>query len=68
VGLTAARSEARVVEQKRLTKGRAALLLVLSALGAVVSATVLHGWYVYLGFGIVAIGLFIGFTRWNRKY
>jgi uncharacterized membrane protein len=68
VGLTAARSEARVVEQKRLTKGRAALLLVLSALGAVVSATVLHGWHVYLGFAIVAIGLFIGFTRWNRKY
>ncbi|MGB2897642.1 MAG: hypothetical protein WBB89_00150 [Candidatus Acidiferrum sp.] len=68
MGLTAARSEARVVEQKRLTKGRAALLLVLSALGAVVSATVLHGWRVYLGFAIVAIGLFIGFTRWNRKY
>jgi hypothetical protein len=68
VGLTAARSEARVVEQKRLTKGRAALLLVLSALGAVVTATVLHGWHVYLGFAIVAIGLFIGFTRWNRKY
>ena len=57
-----------MVEQKRLTKGKAALLLVLSALGAVVSAKVLHGWYVYLGFGIVAIGLFIGFTRWNRKY
>jgi uncharacterized membrane protein len=68
VGFTAARSEARVVEQKQLTRGRAALLLVLSALGAVVSATVLHGWHVYLGFAIVAIGLFIGFTRWNRKY
>ena len=57
-----------MVEQKRLTRGRAALLLVLSALGAVVSATVLHGWYVYLGFAIVAIVLFIGFIRWNRKY
>jgi hypothetical protein len=68
VGITAARSEARVVEQKRLTKGKAALLLVLSALGAVISAKVLHGWYVYLGFTIVAIGLFIGFIRWNRKY
>jgi len=68
VGITAARSEARVVEQKRLTKGKAALLLVLSALGAVVSAKVLHGWYVYLGFAIVAIILFIGFIRWNRKY
>lgn len=68
MGLTAARSEARVVEQKRLTKGKAALLLVLSALGAVVSAKVLHGWYVYFGFAIVAIGLFIGFILWNRKY
>ena len=54
-----------MVEQKRLTKGKAALLLVLSALGAVISAKVLHGWYVYLGFTIVAIGLFIGFIRWN---
>jgi hypothetical protein len=68
VGIAATRSEARVVEQKRLTKGKAALLLVLSALGTVVSAKVLHGWYVYLGFAIVAIVLFIGFIRWNRKY
>jgi 4-hydroxybenzoate polyprenyltransferase len=68
VDITAARSEARVLEQKRLTRGRAALLLVLSALGAVVSATALNGWHVYVGFAIVAIGLFIGFTRWNRKY
>jgi hypothetical protein len=57
-----------VVEQKRLTKGKAALLLTLSAVGAIVSATELHGWYVYAGFAIVAIGLFIGFIRWNRKY
>jgi hypothetical protein len=57
-----------VVEQKRLTKGKAALLLILSALGAIVSATELHGWHVYLGFAIVVIGLFIGFIRWNRKY
>jgi hypothetical protein len=57
-----------VVEQKQLTKGRAALLLILSAAGAVVSATALHGWHVYLGFAIVAVGIFIGFIRWNRKY
>jgi hypothetical protein len=68
VGFARARSEARVVEQKQLTKGRAALLLILSAAGAVVSATALHGWHVYLGFAIVAVGLFIGFIRWNRKY
>jgi len=68
VGITAAGSEARVAEQKRLTKGNAALLLALSALGAIASATLLHGWHVYVGFAIVAIGLFIGFTRWNRKY
>jgi hypothetical protein len=67
VGFAPAKSEARVVEQRRLTKGKAALLLVLSAVGAIVSATVLHGWHVYLGFAIVGIGLFIGFIRWNRK-
>ena len=57
-----------MVEQKRLTKGKSALLLILSALGAIVSATLLHGWHVYLGFAIVGIGLFIEFIRWNRKY
>ena len=57
-----------MVEQKRLTKGKAALLLALSALGAIVSATMLRGWCVYAGFAIVAIVLFIGFIRWNRKY
>jgi hypothetical protein len=68
VGIAKARSETRVVEQKRLTKGKAALLLVLSALGAIVSATMLHGWHSYLGFAAVGIVLFIGFIRWNRKY
>ena len=68
VGIAKARTETRVVEQKKLTKGRAALLLILSALGAIVSATMLHGWRVYWGFAIVGIGLFIGFFLWNRKY
>jgi len=68
VGSAKARTEARVVEQKKLTKGRAALLLILSALGAIASATMLHGWHVYLGFAIVGIGLFIGFILWNREY
>ena len=67
MGIARARSEPRVAEQKRLTKGRAALLLMLSAAGAIVSATLLHGWHVYLGFAVVGIGLFIGFIRWNRK-
>jgi hypothetical protein len=60
-------SETRVVEQKKLTKGKAALLLILSAVGAMVSARELHGWHVYLGFAIVGIGLLIGFLIWNRK-
>jgi 4-hydroxybenzoate polyprenyltransferase len=68
VGIAKARSEKRVVEQKQLTKGKAALLLILSAAGAIVSATMLHGWHIYLGFAIVGIGLFIGFIRWNRNY
>jgi hypothetical protein len=68
VGIAGARSEARVVEQKKLTKGRAALLLILSAVGAIVCATLLDGWHVYLGFAIVGVGLFVGFILWNRKY
>jgi hypothetical protein len=68
VGFSKAKSETRVVEQKQLTKGKAALLLILSALGAIVSATMLHGWHIYLGFAIVGVGLFIGFLRWNRKH
>jgi len=68
VGIAKARSEPRVVELRKLTKGRAALLLALSAAGAIVSATQLQGWHIYLGFAVVGIGLFIGFVRWNRRY
>jgi UDP-N-acetylmuramyl pentapeptide phosphotransferase/UDP-N-acetylglucosamine-1-phosphate transferase len=67
VGIAAARSGTRVVEQKKLTKGKSALLLVLSAMGAIASATLLHGWHVYLGFAIVGAGILIGFLIWNRK-
>ena len=67
MGIAAAQSETRVVEQKKLTKGKSALLLVLSAIGAVTSATMLHGWHVYLGFAIVGVGILIGFLRWNRQ-
>jgi hypothetical protein len=67
VGIAKARNKTRVAEQKKLPTGKAALLLVLSALGAIASATLLHGWYVYVGFAIVGIGILIGFLRWNRK-
>ena len=56
-----------MVEQKKITKGKAALLLVLSALGAIASATELHGWHVYLGFAIVGVALLVAFLIWNRK-
>ena len=67
MGFATARTEKRVVEQKRLTKGKAALLLILSALGAIVSAKLLHGWHIYVGFAVVGLGLFIGFIRLNRN-
>jgi hypothetical protein len=66
-GRRGGRSGKRVVEQKKLTKGKAALLLVLAAVGAIVSAMELHGWHVYLGFAIVGIGLLVGFLIWNRE-
>jgi len=58
----------RVVEQKELTKGKAALLMVISALIAIVSATQLRGWHVYAGLAIAAVVIFVAFTRWNRRY
>lgn len=56
-----------MVEQKKLTKGKAALLLALSVSGAVVSAMELHGWHVYMGFAITGVVLLIGFLILNRK-
>ena len=56
-----------MVEQREITKGKAALVLALSALAAIVSATELHGWHIYLGLGIAGVAIFLGFVRWNRK-
>jgi hypothetical protein len=56
-----------VENQNQLTKGRAALLFVLSALGALLSAWKLHGWHIYVGFALVGVGIFLGFIRWNRR-
>jgi hypothetical protein len=57
-----------VGKQKPLTKGKAAFLVVFSALGAVFSVLELHGWHVYLGLALVGLMIVIGFLRWNRKY
>ena len=56
-----------MVEQKELTKGKAALLVVVSALIAIVSVTELSGWRVYAGLAIAAAAIFFVFIRWNRR-
>jgi UDP-N-acetylmuramyl pentapeptide phosphotransferase/UDP-N-acetylglucosamine-1-phosphate transferase len=56
-----------VENQKQLTKGKAALLFLLSALGALFSARFLHGWHLYLAFALLGVGIFLGFLYWNRK-
>jgi hypothetical protein len=56
-----------VEQQKQLTRGKAALLFVLSAVAALVAALELHGWHVYVGLAFVGLALYIGFTRWNRR-
>jgi hypothetical protein len=55
------------VDKREMSKGKAALLIFLSGLAAVLSALGLHGWHVYLGLAIVGVGLTIGFARWARK-
>lgn len=67
MGIAVRRSETRVVEQKKLTKGKSALLLVLSAAGAIASAMLLHGWHVYVGFAVVGAFILAGFLFWNRQ-
>jgi hypothetical protein len=57
-----------VGKREQLTKGKAAFLIVVSALGAILSVLELHGWHVYLGLAGVGAGVYIGFMRWNRKF
>jgi hypothetical protein len=56
-----------VEEQKQPTKGQAALMFALSALGAVFSVLELHGWHMCMGCVLVGVGIIVGFIRWNRK-
>ena len=53
--------------QKR-SKGKAAVLIILAGLTAVVSALELHGWHIYLALTLIGAGLIIGLIRWARKY
>jgi hypothetical protein len=50
-----------------MSKSKAAFLVSLSGLTAVIAALELHGWHVYLALALVGIGLTIGFLRWSRK-
>lgn len=55
------------MQKREISKGKAALLILLSGLAAVVSALELHGWHVYLGLALVGVGLTIGFIRWSHE-
>ena len=52
---------------REMSKAKAAFLLSLSGLAAVISALGLHGWHIYLALSLIGIGLTIGFIRWSRK-
>jgi hypothetical protein len=56
------------VDKREMSKGKAALLIFLSGLTAVVSALELQGWHVYLVLALAGIGLSIGFASWARKH
>ena len=53
--------------KREMSKGKAALLIFLSGITAVISALELHGWHIYLALAIVGVGLAIGFIRWSAK-
>jgi len=53
---------------REMSKTKAAFLVSLSGLAAVISALGLHGWHIYLALSFIGIGLFIGFFRWTRKH
>jgi hypothetical protein len=55
------------VYKREMSKGKAALLIFLSGITAVVSALELHGWHIYLALAIVGASLAIGFMRWSGK-
>jgi hypothetical protein len=55
------------VLHREMSKTKAAFLVSLSGLAAVISALGLHGWHVYLALSLIGIGLVIGFVRWSRK-
>ena len=52
---------------REMSKTKAAFLVSLSGLAAIISALELHGWHVYLALALVGMGLIIGFVRWSRK-
>ena len=49
------------------TRGRI-VTLIASLLIAVVSAMELHGWHMYVGFALVAIGMCFALLSFKRKY
>jgi hypothetical protein len=55
------------VLHREMSKTKAAFMVSLSGLAAVISALGLHGWHVYLALSLIGIGLVIGFIRWSRK-
>jgi hypothetical protein len=55
------------VEHREMSKTKAAFLVSLSGLTAIISALELYGWHVYLALALIAVGLTIGFVRWSRK-
>jgi hypothetical protein len=54
------------VLHREISKAKAAFLVSLSGLAAVIFALGLHGWHVYLALALIGIGLTTGFIGWSR--
>lgn len=55
------------MQHREMSKSKAAFLVSLSGLAAIISALEMHGWHVYLALSLVGIALAIGFLRWSRE-
>jgi hypothetical protein len=49
------------------SRRKSAISFAVAVLAAIVSVLELHGWHVYIGFGLVLLAAVFGLLQWRRK-